>query len=266
MPTTSSFSPSVVRPGDTSIVSWSSDHPVTCYWAYDDVFAGGPLALPPNGSGAVGANFGLKKITYSFQDNLTGGYSYCVLAIPDQAGPPLPPPPPIPVADLTNVLWANWYSVGMPASVAWAPEGYPIIGELHYVVYPFSNLLAASAIRFAIAVTNNTLVPVQAYDPPPAKIQLFFGTQDTTWAHLRFWSDAFVNVDKEGIVEMTVPIDPAVWHTVDGTKDAGSFASLLSGSAYIGWTCGGQSTSGHGIKCTPTGSSGLILKKFHVLS
>jgi hypothetical protein len=153
----------------------------------------------------------------------------------------------------------------MPAQIQFS-NGYPFPGSdgLHYVSYPFGNLLGYSSITFTIEVTGTgNLLQVDPNDIVPTKVTLFFGQNDVTLAHLRFWSDAHLNLTP-GMQTVTVPLDPSVWHTVDGTKDPTAFAGLVAGPINVGFTFGGQYFDGHGVYTPASGSTGFILHSYIV--
>lgn len=156
-------------------------------------------------------------------------------------------PPPVTTAEinLTNVPFNTWFSPGMPDQVQWS-QGHAL-NNLHYTNTPVGGIINHQLIRMVLEVTDDACHHVDPNDVDPCKIVLFYGKPDTTWAHLRFWSDQKINL-VNGTHELQVPIEYSWWHTVDGTKDQAGFNALFSASANIGFTCGGQSFDGHGCQ------------------
>lgn len=189
---------------------------------------------------------------------------------------PVPPPEPQPAADWVAENWTNLFGSGIPPSFRMDGAGLkvPNSNGIHYIVHPGVPLTPYSVIRLRLEVRgDDAIVPSTANDPP-AKVRLFFGSADTTFAHLRFWSDEWIKIghgtdaahpDPNGIgtFEMTVKLDPAIWHTVDGSKDATAFNSMKNGPPLIGFTFSGQFSDGHGVHST--GNTFLVLHAFQFL-
>jgi hypothetical protein len=264
--------PSEIEIGQSSTLTWRTEHATS-------VNATGFSPFQLNGSAGVTPS---ESTTYTIAAVGPGGATLAsvTVLVREPAPPPAPEPEPIPnvVADLTNAVWLNLHGSSIPSQFTLNGDGLqvPQANGIHYVVHPGMDLRQVVAIRFAVEIMgDDAIVPVQAGDPPPAKLRLFIGTSDVSTAKLRFWSDPWLKIGNGtdaanpnpsglGVHEMTAWLDWMLWHTVlNNEHNEAAFLAMLAAPQWIGFTCGGQFSDGHGIRAN--GNTRLAVRAYSLI-
>ncbi len=162
------------------------------------------------------------------------------------------------VIPMVPSAWRIQYSMGLPNRALLDPPGwkfnFPPAGHVNYVnVHILQDISAAKQVTITGHIEGGPFVPVS--DTPPATFSLYIQRQgdDLTglgaMADYRWWAPK--NVLLPGNFSIMAALDPAVWGNVLGqrgdTRLAG-FRAALKHCANIGFTCGGYSFAGHGVK------------------
>jgi hypothetical protein len=154
--------------------------------------------------------------------------------------------------------WRIQWSSGLPNRAL--PDGsgwkfnFPPNGYVGYVnVHILKDISAAKQITIVGSIEGGPFIPTG--DQPPATFSLFFQRQgdDGTEAmqDYRWWAPK--NVLVAGNFSISASLEPAVWGNVMGRKGdtrLDAFKAAMRHCANIGFTCGGNSFSGHGVRGT----------------
>ncbi|MGB8062143.1 MAG: hypothetical protein WCF26_09630 [Candidatus Sulfotelmatobacter sp.] len=141
---------------------------------------------------------------------------------------------------------------------------------MNYVQTPFNATTPLHNVSMTFKVESVT-PQYEVLDPsdiPPATTRVFIEQQgdDLISPNGRWWADAskynLGSQDGETIT-FTVPLTPDQWTNVYGQYDPNAFHAALENIGWVGFTCGGQYTAGHGV-ALGSGTAKYLLIDFHV--
>ena len=146
--------------------------------------------------------------------------------------------------------WTFSFSPGLTGNCA--AFKFPQTDGAHYCVKP-AQATPGQTIAMTFTITGDTM-PVQADDTPPATLRLFVWragdniSGQGVFQQYRIWGDQVTNLTP-GQHTVSVPLTPDHWTDVFGQQvSAAALASTLSSAYGIGYTFGGQSFAGHGVR------------------
>lgn len=193
---------------------------------------------------------------------------------PPQPTPsPLQPPPPL--WSLGPVINGQNYSVGTVWDSATGSFTWPKAEKLksrwetpgpHYLTRPTVGLVGrAIRARFIIDGDGLFFGSVGAQSDF-AYVCLFFRAPGDNWEGIdgyRWWSELQTPLTV-GANVISVPLDPALWVSVESKGTPEQFARALANAVEVGMTFGNDEGRGHGVS-SPTGGSSFTLISFEVL-
>jgi hypothetical protein len=168
------------------------------------------------------------------------------------------PPPAVQVekSETSKSGWAFYFSEGVTKIREDNGEHYFVIpqsGHVNYVLRksPSTSIVGKRmTIRFSI-IGDGSVAPVS--DELPATLSMIFQIKGDDWVNQdgRWWYITRADISKPGYYELSAEIRPELWSNVQGKHGdtrPDDFSDSANDVANIGFTFGGKSFAGHGVK------------------
>lgn len=104
------------------------------------------------------------------------------------------------------------------------------------------------------------------YNPPSVTLIAQVQGDDFSGQDGRWWAGTQVLANNAGVITVSIPVDPALWTNVEGipgTTRPDGFNHTFSNLGHVGFTFGGCSNYGHGVRLS-SGSSTFTLESYEV--